>query len=102
MMSTPLTYLPSTVVSKLQDGGVAARNGLRVAEAPGLVVGGRRAALRLVTRQRLARRLQVELRDRLALLRRVDDRRVEDDVVGEQLVEPARQLAPEMGVPTSR
>src|SRR5262249_30933157 len=56
-------------------------------------------ALLGLTRERLAGRLQVHLRDGLALLRREDDRRVEDDVVVEQLVEPARQLPPKMPMP---
>ena len=100
MMSTPLTYLPCDRGLELEHRGVAGQHLLRVAEAPADDPPSRRPPtlgperLRLVARQRLARRLQVELGEGLALLRRVDDRRVEDDVVVEQLVETARAACP--------
>jgi hypothetical protein len=43
--------------------------------------------------------LQIERRDLLAPLRRKDDWGVEDDLVVEQLIEPAGQLTTKVGVP---
>ena len=57
------------------------------------------ATLAVVAGQRLGGGLQVEHGDGLALLGREHDRRVEDDVVVQQLVEAAREPASQEVVP---
>ncbi len=92
---------------ELEHGGVAAQHLLRVAEGAWRPLGGLIAlttsgtdGATALAGQGLSRRLEIELGDRLALLGREHDGREEHDVVVQQLVQPARQLPPQVGVPT--
>jgi hypothetical protein len=57
------------------------------------------ARFRTVPWERLSRCLQIQRSNLLSPLRRKDDWGVEDDLVIEQLIEAARQLATQVGVP---
>jgi len=83
---------------ELQDCSVVTEHSFGVMEAPAST-GAFWARFRTVPRKGQSCCLQIERRDLLAPLRRKDDWGVEDDLVVEQLIEPAGQLTTKVGVP---